>query len=116
MMLSRIYAMFHDGLRKWSCLAAISALLLAGTAGVDAKGAQPTALKIVSLDVEGGTALLFVTPEGKSLLIDTGWPPGMGGPRQVTGGPPPPTGASSAEKIAAAANSLGVNKIDYLIV
>jgi beta-lactamase superfamily II metal-dependent hydrolase len=104
--------MFHNGLCS---LAAACALLLAGTAGADAKGAQPPALKIISVDVEGGTALLFVTPEGKSLLVDTGWPPGMGGPRQAPGGPPP-AGASSAEKIAAAADSLGVSRIDYLIV
>jgi beta-lactamase superfamily II metal-dependent hydrolase len=31
-------------------------------------------LKIVSIDVEGGGDTLFVTSEGKSLLIDTGWP------------------------------------------
>jgi len=36
-------------------------------------------LRIVAVDVEGGAATLFVTPEGKSLLIDTGWLPGSGG-------------------------------------
>jgi len=30
--------------------------------------------KSISLTVEGGQATLFVTPEGQSLLIDTGWP------------------------------------------
>jgi competence protein ComEC len=105
--------MLRNNLRRWIHLAAVPVLLLAGIAIADAKGTP--ALKIVSVDVEGGTALLFVTPEGKSLLIDTGWPPGMGGPRPVPGGPPP-AGASSAEKIAAAAAALGVSRIDYLIV
>ena len=32
------------------------------------------ALRIYFVDVEGGQATLFVTPEKQSLLIDTGWP------------------------------------------
>ena len=73
-------------------------------------------LKIAAIDVEGGSSVLFVTPEGKSLLIDTGWPPGIGGPRPAAGAPPPPPSESSADKIVAAAHSLGIRKIDYLIV
>ena len=30
-------------------------------------------LEIYFVDVEGGQATLFVTPEGESLLVDTGW-------------------------------------------
>lgn len=72
-------------------------------------------LRIVVVDVEGGAATLFVTPEGKSLLIDTGWAPGMGnsGANLAASSPAP---ASSAERIAAAAASLGVKKIDYLLL
>jgi competence protein ComEC len=73
-------------------------------------------LRIAMVDVEGGAAVLFVTPEGKSLLIDTGWPPGMGGPRPAAGAPPPPSGPTSADRIAAAAASLGVTRIDYLLM
>jgi beta-lactamase superfamily II metal-dependent hydrolase len=73
-------------------------------------------LRIVLPDVEGGAAVLFVTPEGKTLLIDTGWPPGIGGPRPVPGAPAPPPMPSSADRIAAAAASLGVKKIDYLVM
>ena len=73
-------------------------------------------LRIAMVDVEGGAAMLFVTPEGKSLLIDTGWPPGMGGPRAAPGAPPPAPGPSSADRIAAAAASLGVTRIDYLLM
>jgi competence protein ComEC len=101
--------------------AAISALLLAGTGADAARAKAPKAkpsrdLKIVAVDVEGGAATLFVTPEGKSLLIDTGWPPGVGGPRPVAGGPPPLPVKSSADKIVDAAHALGVQKIDYLIM
>lgn len=82
--------------------------------------AAPTAaaknLRIVMVDVEGGAAVLFLTPEGKSLLIDTGWPPGMGGPRAAAGAPALPPGPSSADRIAAAAASLGITKIDYLLM
>jgi len=67
-------------------------------------------LKIVSVDVEGGGGTLFVTPEGKSLLIDTGWPGGYGLL-------PSPDGAkNSADRIAAAARKLGVSKIDYVVI
>jgi len=31
-------------------------------------------LQVYFVDVEGGQATLFVTPEGQSLLIDAGWP------------------------------------------
>jgi competence protein ComEC len=97
---------------------AVSALALA-IAAAHAKPKAPNTskdLKIVTVDVEGGAAVLFVTPEGKSLLIDTGWPPGIGGPRPAPGTPPPPAMPSSADRIAAAAASLGVTKIDYLLM
>jgi competence protein ComEC len=85
-------------------------------AAVSAESKTAKDLKIIGIDVEGGAAVLFVTPEGKSLLIDTGWPPGIGGPRPVPGAPPPPAMPSSADRIAAAAASLGVKKIDYLLL
>jgi len=54
-------------------------------------------LKITAIDVEGGFATLYVTPQGHSLLIDTGWP-------------------NSAERIAAAVKAVGLARIDYLLV
>jgi competence protein ComEC len=102
--------MFHRTIG--ACVAAFAFVPLAF-------GVPPSAskdLKIIAIDVEGGAAVLFVTPEGKSLLIDTGWPPGMGGPRPAPGAPPPPPMPSSADRIAAAAASLGVSKIDYLLM
>jgi beta-lactamase superfamily II metal-dependent hydrolase len=77
--------------------------------GASAKAGRGT-LRIAAIDLEGGAATLFVTPEGKSLLIDTGWPSGIGVPQPQTGV------ATSAERIVAAASSMGVTKIDYVIV
>ena len=73
-------------------------------------------LRIAVVDVEGGAAVLFVTPEGKSLLIDAGWAPGRGGRPATTGGAPSAPPTSSAERIAAAAASLGIKRFDYLMM
>src|SRR5258708_19223568 len=87
----------------------LAAALLSSALTVPALAAEGT-LKVVSIDVEGGGGTLFVTPEGKSLLIDTGWPSGAGLL-------PSPDGAkNSADRIAAAAKKLGLSKIDYLII
>jgi beta-lactamase superfamily II metal-dependent hydrolase len=58
-------------------------------------------LEIYSIDVEGGQATLFQTPNGESLLVDTGWP-GFNN--------------RDADRIAAAAKNAGVKKIDYLVI
>ena len=58
-------------------------------------------LQIYFVDVEGGQATLFVTPEGQSLLIDTGWPGNDG---------------RDADRIVAAAKLAGINKIDYVLI
>jgi beta-lactamase superfamily II metal-dependent hydrolase len=53
------------------------------------------------VDVEGGQATLFVTPEKQALLIDTGWPRNEG---------------RDADRIVAAAKNAGLNKIDYVLI
>jgi competence protein ComEC len=65
--------------------------------------AQETAkpLQAYFIDVEGGQSTLFVTPSGQSLLIDTGWADHNG---------------RDADRIAAAATSAGVSKIDYVLI
>src|ERR1051325_11526482 len=85
-----------------------AAALLTSALTLPAVAAQGT-LKIVSVDVEGGGGTLFVTPEGKSLLIDSGWPANYGLL------PSPDSAKNSADRIVAAAKKLGVAKIDYLI-
>src|SRR5271166_5607962 len=68
-------------------------------------GAPPAAaekaLRVYFVDVEGGQATLFVTPEGQSLLIDTGWPANEG---------------RDADRIVAAAKLAGLSKIDYVLI
>jgi len=88
-----------------------SALMLLCMAGSAAFAADT--LKITAIDVEGGFATLYVTPRGHSLLIDTGWPAGMGGVRPGQSAPPTP---SSAERIAAAVKAAGLARIDFLLV
>ena len=59
---------------------------------------------------KAAAATLFVTPEGTSLLIDTGWPEGFGEM------PSPDGTAEAADRIVAAAKKLGVSKLDYVLV
>ncbi len=87
----------------------LAVALIASALTVPALAAEAT-LKVVSIDVEGGAATLFLTPEGKSLLIDTGWPAGFG---QM---PSPDGSRESADRIVAAAKKLGITKLDYVIV
>jgi competence protein ComEC len=58
-------------------------------------------LQIYFVDVEGGQSTLFVAPDGKSLLIDTGWPGNEG---------------RDANRIAAAAKDAGIKKIDFVLI
>src|SRR5260370_15649865 len=80
--------------------AALSLLLGLFAGGARARGAQK-ALQIYFVDVEGGQSTLFVTPEGTSLLIDTGWPGNNG---------------RDADRIAAAAKDAGIKKIDFVLI
>ena len=74
--------------------------LFAG-AGPWASPPAQKALQVYFVDVEGGQATLFVTPDGKSLLIDTGWPDNNG---------------RDANRIAAAAKDAGIKKIDFVLI
>ena len=58
-------------------------------------------LQIYFVDVEGGQSTLFVNPEGKSLLIDTGWPGNDG---------------RDADRIVAAAKLAGIAKLDFVLL
>src|SRR5277367_4264874 len=59
-------------------------------------------LDIYVVDVEGGNSVLFVTPSGESVLIDTG----NVAPRAVR----------DAERIMAAAKDASISQIDHLII
>jgi len=58
-------------------------------------------LRVYFIDVEGGQSTLFVTPAGKSLLIDTGWPDNA---------------FRDADRIVAAAKNAGLSRIDYVLI
>lgn len=66
-----------------------------------AQNAANGKLRIYFIDVEGGQSTLFVTPAGKSLLIDTGWPG---------------NNFRDADRIAAAAKSAGLSRIDSVLI
>ncbi len=85
--------------------ATLGCLLLIGTSH-----AADAALTMLSIDMEGGGGTLFVTPEGRSLLIDTGSPPGSGVRDGLDGA------HSGVDRIVAAAHSLHLESIDYLII
>ncbi|MDA0205026.1 MAG: MBL fold metallo-hydrolase [Acidobacteria bacterium] len=60
-------------------------------------------LDIYTIDVEGGKAVLTVSPSGESMLVDAGWPEF----RQRT---------VSTGRIVEAAKAAGLTKIDYLLI
>ncbi len=77
----------------------LALLLLVIATPVFAKDAAQ--LRVYFVDVEGGQATLFVTPKGESLLVDTGWPGHEG---------------RDAKRIAKAAKSAGLSRIDYVLI
>lgn len=105
--------------RRQSRLAAMAVLMLSAAVACFPKPAVASSsqeLQITVIDAEGGAATLLLTPEGKSVLIDTGWPPGFVFPRPKPGEPPPLPTTSTGDRIAAAAAAMGIKKIDYLIM
>jgi beta-lactamase superfamily II metal-dependent hydrolase len=68
---------------------------------LNAQGIAGGKLRVYFIDVEGGQSTLFVTPAGKSLLIDTGWPD---------------NNFRDADRIVAAAKSAGLSRIDYVLI
>jgi hypothetical protein len=70
-----------------------------------ARAVDKDALLIDAIDVDGGAATLYITPEHQSLLIDTGWPAGVGA-----------KDPDSAQRIIAAARRHGLSKLDYVLV
>ena len=98
---------YEEGCRRLETAARFLSCLLLGlfvcaaatTAGPPTEPSQ--SLRVYFVDVEGGQATLFVTPEGNSLLIDTGWPGNNG---------------RDAERIVGAAHDAGIQKIDYVLI
>ncbi|HEX4241278.1 MAG TPA: MBL fold metallo-hydrolase [Steroidobacteraceae bacterium] len=95
-------------------LALPGALALAAVglfAGPGSAYAAAKTLQIYFIDVEGGQSTLIVTPDHRSLLIDTGWAGDGVGYR-----PGDPHRARDANRIVAAAHDAGIEQIDYLLI
>jgi beta-lactamase superfamily II metal-dependent hydrolase len=84
-------------LRAFLGLSVMSAFVFTMHAQAPAAGK----LRVYFIDVEGGQSTLFVTPAGKSLLIDTGWPD---------------NNFRDADRIVAAAKSAGLSRIDDVLI
>jgi beta-lactamase superfamily II metal-dependent hydrolase len=76
-------------------------LMLNLLTGAAAQSNESKALRIYSIDVEGGQATLVVGPTGASLLVDAGWPGSNG---------------RDADRVQAAMRDAGVTRIDHLLV
>jgi beta-lactamase superfamily II metal-dependent hydrolase len=74
---------------------------VAAALSLNAQGAAGGKLRVYFIDVEGGQSTLFVTPAGKSLLIDTGWPG---------------NNFRDADRIVAAAKAAGLSHIDSVLI
>ena len=70
--------MRRSRLGGWAVLVSICIAVLGignvATAGEAAPGVAAPPLEIYFIDVLGGAATLLVTPEGETILIDSGWP------------------------------------------
>lgn len=78
---------------------ALCLVCLLGWSRAAAAGAADGRLEIYWIDVEGGAATLLVTPQGESVLVDTG-NPGRRDPQRI---------------FDVAAKAAGLRKIDYLV-
>ncbi len=78
-----------------------SGIFVSAAAQTPASSNSAGRLKIYFVDVEGGQSTLFVTPEGQSLLIDTGWQGNEG---------------RDADRIVAVAKQAGLSRIDYVLL
>jgi competence protein ComEC len=92
----------------WLLLLACCALLLSRAVRMGHAEPPPAhhhGLLIYSIDVEGGQSTLLVSPTGASLLVDTGWRGGFGGPP-----------GRDAERIQAAMKDAGIDHIDKVLI
>src|ERR1700758_1679411 len=91
--------MIRGTVRSGAMLALMVVML---AAGIRAQGKARTTLDVYVIDVEGGNAVLFVSPSGESILMDTG---------NV-----PPGAVRDAGRIMAAVRDAGLTQIDHLII
>ena len=85
----------------WCAVIVMSAL-------IGALRAAGKTLDIYFIDVEGGQATLIVLPQGRTLLVDTGYP----SDGKFQSRPGDPRSARDAQRILAAARNAGASRID----
>ena len=90
--------MQHAGIRE--PLIGVAIVVLIWTFGATGPASAQT-MDIYWVDVEGGGATLIVGPTGESMLVDTGWPRPEG---------------RDAERIVAAMQDAGLEKLDYMLI
>jgi competence protein ComEC len=90
-------------MKRHLLVSTLAVFCVAGGVSLAAPPRDP-ALQMISIDVEGSGGTLFITPEGKSLLLDTGNPPRPG-----------VVGKDTADILADTIHSFGITKIDYLL-
>lgn len=83
------------------CVATLALSLLSPALAL----AQGDTLLIDAIDVEGGAATLYITPEHQSLLIDSGWSADIGA-----------RDPDSAQRIIATARRHGLSRLDYVLI
>ena len=84
----------------------LTTALLAPLSATYAAPPRDKDLQIISIDVEGGGGTLFITPEGKSMMIDAGWADAS----RATGA------KDSSDRIVDTLHSFGITKIDYFVM
>lgn len=92
-------------IRKLLISTVLASALMAGSGHAAGKS-----LTIIEPDMEGGGGTLYVTPEGVSVLVDTGTPPGGMWTTSLDGAD------SGVDRIVNSARALGLKKIDYVII
>ncbi|HEX3867516.1 MAG TPA: MBL fold metallo-hydrolase, partial [Gemmatimonadaceae bacterium] len=97
------------GVNRFAYVVAATALLSSAPVARDASGKT---LDIYFIDTEGGQSTLVVTPSGKSILIDAGFP----GDGTFSSKPGPPEQSRDAMRILNAARDAKLTQIDYLIL
>ena len=96
---------------KSSCAALLVSLFAASHAV-----AAPGDLKVIAIDAEGGASVLYITPDGHSMLVDAGWAARPGGPGRTPDAPPRPATPATADAVLAALKANGLTKLDYLVM
>jgi competence protein ComEC len=101
---------------RWHVVAGFALLLACVPARSAPNKDHDDTLRVVFVDVEGGAATLFVTPQGHALLIDTGWPAGLPSTKPDTATRPAAPTLTSAQRVVAAARAAGLTAIDHVLI